>query len=160
MIKLKKDLTLTLILFVIVSALISAFIIQYGLGHKPCKLCLYERIPYFISIILIIKILIYNKYEKITLLILSGIFLLSFILSFYHFGIEQGFIKESLACATDSSLIDLTKEQLLEQLKQNVISCKDVSFRVVGLSLATINSIFSLILSVIFALLFFNYGKN
>ena len=160
MIKFKKNLTLTFILFVIISALISAFIIQYGLDHKPCKLCLYERIPYFISIILIVKILFYNKYEKITLLILSGIFFLSFILSFYHFGIEQGFFKESLACATDPFSIDLTKEQLLKQLKQNVISCKDVSFRVLGLSLATINTIFSLILSAIFAVIYFNYGKN
>jgi len=160
MIKLRKNLPLTFILFVIVTALISVFIIQYGLGHKPCKLCLYERVPYFISILLIVKVFFFNKYEKITLLILSVIFFLTFILSFYHFGIEQGFVKESLICAADSSSIDLTKDQLLEQLKQNVISCKDVSFRVLGLSLATINSIFSLVLSVIFVVLFFNYGKN
>jgi len=160
MIKLRKNLPLTFILFVIVTALISVFIIQYGLGHKPCKLCLYERVPYFIAILLIVKVFFFNKYEKITLLILSVIFFLTFILSFYHFGIEQGFVKESLICAADSSSIDLTKDQLLEQLKQNVISCKDVSFRVLGLSLATINSIFSLVLSVIFVVLFFNYGKN
>ena len=129
------------------------------MGHQPCKLCLYERIPYFISALLIIKILFFNKYERITLLALSIIFFFSFLLSFYHFGIEQGFFNESLGCITNSSK-DLTKDQLLEQLNQNTIGCKNVTFRLLGLSLATINYIFSIILSAIFAVLFLKYGKN
>ena len=152
MIKLKKNITLIFIL-------IAAFIIEYNLGHQPCKLCLYERIPYFISALLIIKILFFNKYERITLLALSIIFFFSFLLSFYHFGIEQGFFNESLGCITNSSK-DLTKDQLLEQLNQNTIGCKNVTFRLLGLSLATINYIFSIILSAIFAVLFLKYGKN
>ena len=71
--------------------LIFAYVVQYQLGHQPCKLCLYERIPYFLSIFLIIEILFYKKYVKTSLLILSIIFFISFILAFYHFGIEQGF---------------------------------------------------------------------
>ena len=84
----------------------------------------------------------------------------SAVLAFYHFGIEQGFFSESLACATGDLSETLSKEELLEQLKQNSISCKDVSFRILGLSLAAINTIFSLVLSVIFIRLFINYGKN
>ena len=140
--------------------LVSAFIIEHRLNHKPCKLCLYERIPYFLSILLMMKIFFTRGYESATLLILSLVFIISLILAFYHFGIEQGFFNESLACTTPDLSNTLSKEQLLEQLKQNSISCKNASFKILGLSLAAINTIFSLILSVIFIRLFLNYGKN
>ena len=150
-----------IVIFVIISlTIISALIIQYWLGHEPCKLCLYERIPYFLSILLLIKILLFKKNEKITLLILSLVFVSSSTLAFYHFGIEQGFFSESLVCKAEDLSKILSKEQLLEQLKQNSVSCKDVSFRIQGLSLAAINTIFSLFLSVIFIKLFLNYEKN
>ena len=140
--------------------LVSAFIIEYRLGHKPCKLCFYERIPYFLSMLLIIKMLFIKKYERVTLLILFLVFISSTALAFYHFGIEQGFFSESLVCATGDLSKTLSKAELLQQLKQNSISCKDVSFRILGLSLAAINTVFSLILSVIFMRMFMNYGKN
>ena len=140
--------------------LVSAFIIEHQLGHKPCQLCLYQRIPYFLSALLIIKMLFIKKYERVTLLILSLVFIGSAALAFYHFGIEQGFFSESLACVTGDLSKALSKEELLEQLKQNSISCKDVSFRILGLALAAINTIFSLVLSVIFLRLFMNYEKN
>ena len=140
--------------------LVSAFIIEHQLGHEPCKLCLYERIPYFLSMLLIIKMLFIKKYERVTLLILFLIFISSAALAFYHFGIEEGFFNESLACTTGDLSKTLSKEELLELLKQHSISCKDVSFRILGLSLAAINTIFSLVLSVIFVRLFMNYEKN
>jgi len=140
--------------------LVSAFIIEHQLGHKPCKLCLYERIPYFLSILLIIKMLFIKKYERITLLILFLVFISSATLAFYHFGIEQGFFKESLACAVKNLSENLTKEDLLKELSQNTISCKDVSFNIFGISLAAINTIFSILLSAIFIRLFINYEKN
>ena len=155
-----NNIFLIVILAIISLTIISALIIQYWLDHEPCKLCLYERIPYFLSMLLIIKILFIKKYEKITFLILSLVFIGSAALAFYHFGIEQGFFSESLACTTGDLSKTLSKEELLQQLKQNNISCKDVSFRILGLSLAAINTIFSLVLSVIFIRLFMNYGKN
>ena len=160
MLKQTNNIFLIVILAIISLMIISALIIQYWLGHEPCKLCLYQRIPYFLSILLIIKILFIKKYEKITLLILFLVFMSSATLAFYHFGIEQGFFNESLACTTGDLSKILSKEELLEQLKQQNISCKDVSFRVLGLSLAAINTIFSLVLSVIFVRLFVNYEKN
>jgi len=160
MLKQTNNIFLIVILAIISLMIISALIIQYWLGHEPCKLCLYQRIPYFLSILLIIKILFIKKYEKITLLILFLVFMSSATLAFYHFGIEQGFFNESLACTTGDLSKILSKEELLEQLKQQNISCKDVSFRVLGLSLAAINTIFSLALSVIFVRLFVNYEKN
>ena len=160
MLKQSNNIFLIIIFAVISLAIISALIIQYWLGHEPCRLCLYQRIPYFLAILLIVKMFFFKKYEKITLLILTFIFISSAALAFYHFGIEQGFFSESLACTASDLSKTLSKEQLLEQLKQNNISCKDVSFRILGLSLAAINTIFSLVLSVIFIRLFMNYGKN
>ena len=160
MLKKNNNMFLIFILGIISLSVISTFIIQYWLDHEPCKLCLYERIPYFLSILLIVKILFFKKYEKITLLILSLVFIISACLAFYHFGIEQGFFEESFMCTTENLSKNITKEELLEKLSQNVISCKDVSFRVFGFSLAAINTILSLILSVIFIKLFINYGKN
>ena len=157
--QLNKKFLFTLLIFIFF-ILVSAFIIEHRLGHQPCKLCLYERIPYFLSVFLIIKIFFISTYERGTLLILSLIFIISACLAFYHFGIEQGFFKESLACTAGNLSESITKKELLEQLSQNIISCKDVSFRVFGLSLAAINTIFSLILSVIFTKLFMDYGKN
>jgi len=160
MLKQSNNIFLIIIFAVISLAIISALIIQYWLGHEPCKLCLYQRIPYFLAILLIIKIFFFKKYEKITLLILSLIFIGSTALAFYHFGIEQGFFNESLACTAPDVSKTLSKEQLIELLNQNSVSCKDASFRILGLSLAAINTIFSLFLSVIFIKLFLNYGKN
>ena len=155
-----NNIFLIVLLAIISLIIISALVIQYWLGHEPCKLCLYERIPYLLSMLLITKILFIKKYEKITLLILFLVFMSSATLAFYHFGIEQGFFNESLACTTGDLSKILSKEELLKQLKQQNISCKDVSFRILGLSLAAINTIFSLVLSVIFIRLFMNYEKN
>ena len=160
MLKQSNNIFLIFILTIISLTIISALIIQYWLGHEPCRLCLYERIPYFLSMLLITKIFFIKKYERITLLILFLVFMSSTILAFYHFGIEQGFFSESLACTTGDLSKTLSKEELLQQLKQNSISCKNVSFRILGLSLAAINTIFSLVLSVIFLRLFMNYEKD
>ena len=158
--KQSNNVLLIFILAIISLTIISALIIQYWLGHEPCKLCIYERIPYFLSILLLIKILLFKKYEKITLFILFLIFTASAVLAFYHFGIEQGFFNESFVCKAGDLSGTLSKEQLLEQLNKYNISCKEVSFRVLGLSLATINTILSIILSVIFLKLYLNYAKN
>ena len=157
--QINKKFLLTLLIF-ISFILFSAFTIEHRLGHQPCKLCIYERIPYFLSVLLIIKIFFISAYERETLLILSLVFIISTCLAFYHFGIEQGFFRETFACLAENQLKTISKEELLEQLSKNVISCKDVSFKILGLSLAAINSIFSLLLSGIFIKLFLNYGKN
>ena len=137
-----------------------AYFIQYILGHKPCNLCLIERIPYIISVILISLIFIINKFEKIIFIIVLLFFIFGAIVSFYHFGIEQGFFNESLVCNLENN-VNLSKEQLLKQLESSsIVSCKDVTFRALGFSLATINTIISIILSAIMIKLIKNYDKN
>ena len=158
--QIKNRITLNLILTFSVFALGAAYFIQHILGHKPCNLCLIERLPYIFAIIIISLDLILKKFEKAIIILLILIFVAATIISFYHFGIEQGFFKESLVCNLDNNINNLSKEDLIKELQQQTVSCKDVSFRIFGLSLATINTIISLILSVITIKLFLNYGKN
>ena len=158
--KLKYKKILNLILLFSIFALSAAYFIQYILKHAPCNLCLIERLPYMLAIIIILFCFFFKKFEKTFLFILSLIFFIAASISFYHFGIEQGFIVESLVCNLSVENNFLTKEALLNQLKQKTISCKFVTFTIVGLSLATINIFISLILSVTTLKLFLNYGKN
>ena len=137
-----------------------AYFIQYVLGHKPCNLCIIERIPYIAAIILISLIFILNRYQKIISSLILIFFIFGAVVSFYHFGIEQGFFSESLVCDLGNSR-PLNKEELLNQLKKTeIVSCKDVTFRFLGLSLATINTIISIILSGIMIKVIKDYGKN
>ena len=157
---LKRDTILKLILVFSIFAILSAYFIQYVLGHQPCNLCLIERIPYIASIITISIFLLLKRFEKLFLIMLISIFISAFVISSYHFGIEQGFIKESLVCDLNSTSVNLTKESLLNELKQKTVSCKDVTFKIFGLSLATINIFISLIISVIMIKIFLSYEKN
>ena len=156
----KENVILIIILSTLSLFLISAYIIEYGLGHKPCNLCLYQRIPYFISIGLILTILLIKKYEKTNLLILSLVSIAGACLAFYHVGIEQGFISESVCEVKKINVENTDIKQLQKDLSDSPIGCKNVTFRIFWLSLATINAIFSIFLSVIFIKLHLNYGKN
>ena len=158
--QIKNKNTLRLIMFFSFFAIGAAYFIEYVLGHEPCNLCFVERIPYLLSIPLIVLAIVLKKFEKIILVVLSLLFILGTVVSFYHFGIEQGFFTESLICSLETNETNLSRADLLKQLKQTTVSCKDVTFTVFGLSLATINTIISLILSVITIKLYLNYGKN
>ena len=158
--KVKNKTILNFIMLFSIFALIAAYFIQYVLKHQPCNLCLIERIPYIFSIIVILFCLLTKGYEKLTLIILSFIFFSATLISFYHFGIEQGFIQESLVCDLNNESNNLSKEALMNQLKEMPVSCKDVTFKIFGLSLATFNVFITFILGVITAKLFITYEKN
>tara|TARA_B100000900_G_C20447401_1_gene661677 strand:- start:375 stop:863 length:489 start_codon:yes stop_codon:yes gene_type:complete len=148
---------LNIIFFISLISLISAFFIEYFLGHQPCNLCLIERIPYGLSIILIIFNYLLEKIEKFLILLLILIFSFSFLLSLYHFGIEQGFFEESAVCGLKNASEIISKEELLKQLQKKPVSCKDVTFRIFGFSLTTINIIISLILVILLLNIYKNY---
>ena len=160
MINIKNKTFLIFILLWSIFALLFAYFVQYVLGHQPCNLCLIERIPYMITIVIIVFFLYVKKFEKILILTICIIFILLTLISLYHFGIEQGLIDESFVCELSSDINNLTKEAVLEQLSSRFISCKDVTFEILGLSLATINIAISLILSIITLRLFINYEKK
>ena len=156
----KNKTILNVILFISIFALIAAYFVEYILGYKPCNLCLIERLPYFFAIIIIFLYLTINRFEKFILVFLSLIFASGTILSFYHFGIEQNFFKESLVCISNDEINSLVKGDLIKELQKKVVSCKDVQLTLFGLSFATINTIISFILSVIIIKIFLNYEKN
>ena len=150
---------LKIILVISIISIISAFFIEYALGYQPCNLCLIQRIPYGLCIILIIYNFIQKKDEKFIILLLSLIFSFSFFISFYHFGIEQGFFEESAVCTMKNSSDIISKEELLKQLQLKSVSCKDVTFRIFVFSLTTFNMILSLILFILLIIIFKNYEK-
>ena len=142
-------------------SLVIAYYIQYVLGHKPCNLCLIERIPYISAVILVSLIFIIKKFEKVIAGTVMLFFIFGAVISFYHVGIEQGFFSESLVCDLGGANESLSKEDLLKQLEnKTVVSCKDVTFRLLGLSLATINTVISILLSGIMLKVIKNYGQN
>lgn len=157
---LSKKIYLNLILIICVTSLIAAFFIEYILGHKPCNLCLIERIPYVLGIVILIINYKFNDFEKFFILLLAIIFLISVLLSMYHFGIEQGFIEESLVCDLKNGSKIFSKEELLKELQKQTINCKNVTFTIFGLSLTTFNIMISLIITYILTKLYFNYEKN
>ena len=156
----KNKIILTLILIFSIFTLSTAYFIEYILKHEPCNLCIIERVPYIFSIVIIASNFIFKKFEKIIFFFLCLIFIIATIISFYHFGIEQGFFNESFVCNLGNNILNLSKEDILKELQEKTISCKNVSFTIIGLSLATINTIISVFLSVITIKLFLNYEKN
>ena len=160
MFDLKAEFYLKIIFLFSFIALISAFFIEYALGHQPCNLCLIERIPYGLSIMVIIAIFLIKKNQKFLVLLLILIFVFSFAISFYHYGIEQGFFKESFVCGVKNLTESITKEDLLKQLSEKTISCKDVTFRIFGLSLTSINIVINLLFIITLLKIFNKYEKH
>ena len=154
---LKKKNFYLFILFYSLLAIFFALYIEHILGYKACKLCLYQRVPYIIAIF--ISFIGYNffKNDKILILIII-IFSISFLISGYHYGIENNIFEEFSGCAVNSLEI-VDKTELLNSLSNNVTSCKDVNFKLLGISLAGINLLFSLLI-VIYSLKTFFYEKN
>ena len=150
---------LKIIFLISLISLISAFFIEYALGYQPCNLCLIQRVPYGLSIILIILNYLQRKNEVFFILLLILIFSFSLIISFYHFGIEQGFFEESTVCGVKNTSDIISKEEILKQLQEKTVSCKDVTFRIFGFSLTTINIIISLIFVILLFKIFKNYEK-
>jgi len=155
----KIETYLKIIFLISLISIISAYFIEYILEHQPCSLCLIERIPYGLSIILIISNYVFRKNEQFIILLLILIFAFSFIISFYHFGIEQGFFEESTVCGIKNASDIISKEELLKQLQVKTVSCKDVTFRIFGFSLTTFNIIVSLFLLILLTKIFKNYEK-
>mgnify|MGYP001342301837 CR=1 FL=1 len=159
MFNLKIAFYLKLIFLISVVAIISAYYFEYILGYQPCNLCLIERIPYILSLVILSVNFKFNKNEKYLILLLFFIFIFSLIISIYHFGIEKGFIQESLLCNLKNGADILSKEVLLKELQKITVSCKDVTFRFLGFSLTTINIFVSLLLVFLLAKIFISYEK-
>ena len=137
-----------IIIFIIsLLSLLIALYIEFFLGYRPCKLCIYQRIPYLIAIFLTFIGINYSK-NFIWLYALLLIFFSSFLLSGYHLGIEQEIFKEFSGC-TGNSLDIIDKNELLKLLNSQTNSCKNVDFKIFGLSLAAINFLLSSVILIL-----------
>ncbi len=153
----RKNLYLIILLLSLIS-IMSALYVEFVLGYKPCKLCIYQRLPYLAAIFISFIGLFYFKNENI-LIILVVIFTLSALISGYHFGIENRFFEEFSSC-TNNQLNLSDKGKLLESLSKNMpVNCKDVTFKIFGVSLAAINTLLSIII-VIISVRNLSYEKN
>ena len=160
MVEINKTVTIKLIFIISIVALTSAFFIEHVLGHQPCNLCVLERIPYLLGIIVIVLNYKFVHLEKYFIILLIIIFLVATVLSLYHLGIEQGFIEESFVCDLKNSSNLLSKEDILKQLQEKNINCKDVTFKILGLSLTSYNILISLLITISTTRIYLNYDKN
>ncbi len=135
-----------LIFCISVLSLLSVIYIEFILNQKPCKLCIYQRIPYIIAIF--ICFLGFASQKKIVwLYFLSLIFISSSFLSGYHVGIENNIFNEFSGCSNiNINLID--KAEIIKSLNNNMPSCKEINFKIFGFSLATINLFISILISI------------
>ena len=160
MVEINKTIILKLIFLISIIALSSAFIIEYVLGHQPCNLCVLERIPYLLALVIIVLNYKFINLEKYFILSLILIFLAATFLSLYHLGIEQGFIEESLVCDLKNGSNLLSKEDILRQLQEKNVSCKDVTFKILGLSLTSYNIIISILIVYFTTKVYLSYDNN
>ena len=155
-----KKIILNSIIFLSFIALSFAYFVEFVLGHEPCNLCKIERIPYIGSIIIISFLIFINRWERILLSITLLLFIFGAVISFYHVGIEQGVFSESLLCELGLNTNIQNSEDLLKSLEKAPISCKDVTFKIFGLSLATFNAFLSIVISYILIILLKKNEQN
>ncbi len=152
----RKNLYLVILGYSII-AIIYALYIEYYLNYQPCKLCLYQRVPFVLSIFVSFVGINFPKKDYILILLIT-IFAVSIIISGYHFGIENNIFEEFEGCSNNS--LNITdKADLLKSLNQTLPSCKDISFTLFGLSLAGLNFLSSLLI-LIYSVRTLVYEKN
>ncbi len=148
------------ILLVNILVILSALFIEFFLKIKPCILCIYQRYPYYIIILLSLIYFLKKDLKILLILLIILTSLASIILSTYHVGIETGLIEETTSCKTSLNN-NLSKDAILKQLESNLASsCKEVSFKLFGFSLASINIILSIILTTIYYKIYLWMKKN
>ena len=155
-----KKIILKSLIFLSFLTLSFAYFVEFILGHEPCSLCKIERIPYIGSIILGSLLLFINRWEKIILIMILLLFVFGSVISFYHIGIEQGIFSESFLCELGINNNIQNPNELLKTLEKTPISCKDVTFKIFGLSLATFNAVLSIVISYILFKLILKNEQN
>ena len=128
--------------------LIFVYYVEYGMNIYACKLCKYQRIPFFINLIILsIYFLNQHRFSKLLYALLVSIFM-NISISFYHIGVENKIFAETKACNVDRTIG--SKDDLLNQLKKQGISgCSEVTFRIFGLSLSTLNFLSNIVFFII-----------
>ena len=138
-------------------SLTAALYVEYILGFKPCILCIYQRIPYGIAILISLCAFSTDNI-KMLLVILALTFMTSALISGYHVSIEKGIIEPIFSCTGDN-INSLEKDEILKSLNDIQPDCKDVDFSLFGISLATLNFINSFVIMAVIVYIF-KYAKE
>ncbi len=134
--------------------ILSALFIEYILKVKPCALCIYQRYPYYLILLFSALFFFKNNWKSQLMILIILTSIVSFFLATYHVGIEYGLINELSSCKTEVGK-NISKDILLKELQSKLAtSCKEVDFKLFGLSLASINMIMSLILTILYYIIF------
>lgn len=134
-------------------AILGAWGSQIFGGYAPCKLCLEQRIPYYVGLpILLVAILLLGtrSSERLArwLLVLAGVvFIVSIGLGLYHAGVEWKFWIGPADCGGGAATTANAGDLLAQLGKTKVVSCTDAAARVLGLSFAGWNAVASAIVA-------------
>ena len=140
-------------IFVLVtSAIVMATVLlsQYWGGLAPCELCLTERWPWDVAIVISFVAVMTGSRSALpwVALLLAGVFIVGSALAFYHVGVEQHWFAGPSACTAGAT--PATIEALKAQLShQQPVRCDEPAWRLFGISLAGWNFLASLIMAAI-----------
>ena len=125
-------------------AICFAFFLQYFLGHQPCKLCIYQRIPYYIVVLVSVLYLIFKKYFKVYYSLLIFLLLSEFFISNYHTLSTFGILNYS-GCESATLPKDITKLKDALMSDSLVVNCSNANLKFIGVPLSVYNSLFSFV---------------
>ena len=129
-------------------AIFSAFFMQYVLGHAPCKLCTYQRIPYYLIILIGLITFFFPKILKITFFLLIFFLLAEFLVSNYHTLSTYEVISYSGCQSADiPNDINQLKEALMSDTL--IVDCSNANLKYFGIPLSIYNSFFSLMFLIV-----------
>ena len=138
---------ISIIFFFSVFSLLFVFILQYEYGILPCKLCIWQRLPHFLNILIVLKIL--SSVSIPSYLLLLGLLnmIVAFLLSGYHYGLEQNLLNNVFSCGGKLDIKDLSTEELLKNLnKTPITNCELEAWNFLNLSLSGWNMILTLLM--------------
>ncbi|MDG7052522.1 MAG: disulfide bond formation protein B [Wolbachia endosymbiont of Alcedoecus sp.] len=132
--------TATVFLLSSAVALIFAYVLEYFFNMLPCKLCIYERIVYYVAGLLAVAHMI--KDNKILVCVMFCSYLIGAIISFYHVGLELRLFHDVLGCTEQASGNVSVEELRNNLLNPNYSPSCDRPHYFLGVSLATWNLIY------------------
>ena len=148
-----------LLITVSLCILISTLLIEYIFNFPPCKLCIYQRIPYLLSIIFGIGLVFFKKIREF-LFIFIILQIATFFIASFHSLVERGVVKYEMNCTSSGSDIETIEELRNFLEKVPIAKCNEILFSIMGLSLANFNIIVSVLLIMwAFAMLRINEQK-
>ena len=129
------------------SMIIFALLSEHLFGFAPCSLCLIQRYPHIIVVIISVWLIFFKTHDFFLYPINALIMASSIVFAFYHVGVEQSIFQGPQSCSSSNlaQIGEKSAEALLKNiLNTSVVRCNEISWSFIGLSMATWNLIFSI----------------